>query len=1186
MLSFFHKKLRERKPRLILEQLEERIVLDASVAPVHHDHSVDSYHGAYHASDPHVAADTAALGQPWQGQSVGSAHPLLQGDYGHHGSHHDGSTGSNPLSQSFEQGLDVMVVASNVQDPQAIENAATPGTDVILYDGTQATLSTIDASLAKLVATSGEKIEHLSIVSYGEPGIVSISQADGWSVYNLQINPTPWTALGKLLTTGAEIDFYGCNIGQGQGGVQLVQDIAHLTGATVWASDHVVGSGAGESWTLDVHSGQSSLPSLLDVSKLTNSGIQLDDTVIANGDFEQGYTDWTLVNTTPFTNTLTGISPYPWLSAWGLDTNGTPLQQGFLTKLDDLNPNVGHSGYTNHFYTDYTNQSNPYTTVPLLYTGNLGASAGVTATEPTYTGNIAFAAQTYTADMEMYQVVTLPTGAKTLSWDMSYSNYAVSGFTDSATAPSQQYLSVSIIDLTNPALSEILVLTANSQTNNSVQALQYLTVQQTNMTNYSFDVSQFGGDTVRIEVDIKAERGVLPAAFDNFNVSVLNQPVAYTQTVQAFENTPLLIALGGTDSNPGAGLSLTYYVDSLPASGTLYADAGLTTPIQVGQALGSNQVYYESALNDYSNTSFSFHVTDSAGTKNATSADATLSIQGNVVNGTPVASPITVSASGDIIVTLTGSDSGAPDPAKVSFDLTGYAPETAGTTPNGGTLAPYGHVIETSPGNYAQQWIYTPPANGGTDSITYTFITPDGAWQGFGPGQNIGTSPQTGIGFDLAVADLNHDGLPDIIICNGDWAGTSGYASYFYLANPSGGYFPGVQIGNTTPTMAAIAIGDLVGTGYTDLVARCENSTMIYMWDPAINSFDPGMALSQNDGGSFGSVAIADLYGNGHNDIVVATNSAPDIFIYKNTYENGTWGHFDTAPIVINTTAYGSDSTVVVGDATGNGQPDIVIGKTNANDIVLLNDGYGNFSTSDMIVLPTPPGGNTNVQYMAIGDVVGNGHPDIVAANDTGGPDVYYQNDGNGQFTAFDIGPGGSNSVNGGGIRLVDLNHDGALDVVAGNYNGSASEYFLFDKATGQYDLPGVKFVSSTGGAVTSFGIAVGDLNGDGFADVVAASDNGAYDQVFYNLGFANQVSSPVAITISEPSSGGSMSSSAAVGTLAMSSTPVGTDTIVTAASTPVDAGVGVISGTGSGTDLITTIATDPLATVDPLLTV
>ncbi len=515
-MSLSRKTARERKRRLILELLEERIVLDASVAPVHHDHGVDNHHPAdlNHLDTTAPGSDSrAGHGQLWQGQSVDAPSPVFQGAHGHHGLFHDGSTGSNPLSQSFAQGLDVILVASDVQDIQAIQNAATPGTDVIIYDGTQGTLASIDASLTKLVATSGEKIANLSIISHGDPGIINISETDNWGLYKLGTDPAPWTDLGHLLTKGAQIDLYGCNIGQGQEGAQLVRDIAHLTGATVWANDNATGSGPGLDWTLDVHSGPGKFYSLLDTSKLANSGIDLDNTIIIDGDFENGYQGWTLLNTTPFPQ-------YPWLSAWGIDANGNPLVQGHLNSLSDLDATKAG------VYSDYSacaapgsayNPAKVYTTVPLLYPGELSTAAGVTATDLTYTGNIAYAAQNFSADMTMYQDVALPAGTKTLSFDMSYWNYAATGFTDVVGGTHNQYLSVSIIDETNPALSQTLVLTANAG-NTAVAASQYLTGSQTNMTAYSFNVSQNAGDTVRIEVDIKADRGVLDAAFADFAV--------------------------------------------------------------------------------------------------------------------------------------------------------------------------------------------------------------------------------------------------------------------------------------------------------------------------------------------------------------------------------------------------------------------------------------------------------------------------------------------------------------------------------------------------------------------------------------------------------------------------------------------------------------------------------------------
>ncbi len=1240
MTSLFGRRPRIYTRRLILEQLEERIVLDASVAPAAQDHPVDATHvDVPQPADTHT---TTASSQPdqgtdhtadSQGTNSASATPVSQPSADPH---------DNALGTSFQQGNDVILVSSSVPNIDAVKTAASAGTTVVVYDGEHGNLDSVDNTLHDLVQTTGQKIEHLAIVSHGDPGILNLSDSESWSAYTVKSNPASWTALGALLTPDAQIDLYGCDIGKGSDGAALLASVSALTGATVCASDNPTGSGPDHDWTLEVKTGASALPSLLDGANLAKTSISLDDTtVIKNGSFEQGYTGWTLVD-----NSLIS-GPYPWLSTWGIVSGGTIAQGSFN---DFNNPNN-----VTHGYNDYADQYGPLwhadqNGAPQLAPG-IDHQSFTPLTTITPTGepneNVAFAAQNYDADMKMYQDITLPAGTKTLSWDMRYHNYWSGGFSDDGAGGNpDQYLSVSLTAASDPTHPLVLAKTANG------------TYDQTNMdmTHFSVDISSYvaahAGDTFRLEVDVTAEKTLLVAGFDNFCLN--HKPVAYNQDVSAFEDIPMVIALGGNDADPGAGQHLTYFLGATPSSGTVYdySDTGLTHPLAADAQLTGNKVWYKTALHDYSDTSLTFHVQDDGGGGNDTSDNATVNIHGNVVNGTPVADNIFASGSGPIPIVLSGHDTGQPDATKVSFDVKDYDASTPGIqTQNGGTIEATGVVHKDALGNYTQEWTYT-PTTGGNDTFTYTFVTPDGPWQGFDAGHAFGAD-QLATGFDLAVADLNHDGRPDIIVCNGTWSGGDGYASYFYLANASGGFDPGVQIGTDTHTKAAIDVGDLNGDGYTDLATRNINGAMVYLWHqdsvvPANSKFDPGIPLLNCNFGSFGSIGIGDVNGDGHNDIVVATNSAGtssggaigDILVYKSTNQNGTWGNFSTAlPTVIDTySGYGSTSTACVADVNGDGQPDIVIGKTNTNNIVLLNDGYGNFSAHNdpdhVTVLPLPldQNGNPqgrNVQYVAVGDVDGNGTRDIVAANDSYPgqtetfyrSETFYRNDGSGNFTAFNIGP--TDNTNSGSIRLADVNHDGCLDVLVGNYNGTPSKYYLFDKATigtdnNPFAAAGVNF----GAGVTTFGAYAKDVGsaagggGDGFVDWVASSDSGLKNQVFYNLGFADQVSNIATVTITDPPSGAAMSMVASdVVDSGSSSTyaPLTSDTHVASADSfvvttpattadlavipaasptvtgtvvsisPVDSGVGVID-TGSNSGLLATDANSVVTPLDPWL--
>jgi hypothetical protein len=165
--------------------------------------------------------------------------------------------------------------------------------------------------------------------------------------------------------------------------------------------------------------------------------------------------------------------------------------------------------------------------------------------------------------------------------------------------------------------------------------------------------------------------------------------------------------------------------------------------------------------------------------------------------------------------------------------------------------------------------------------------------------------------------------------------------------------------------------------------------------------------------------------------------------------------------------------SLAIGDVTGDGKPDIVVAAAAIHSIAISEgDGAGNFDAP--VDLPSNiPASRT------IADLNGDGKLDIAHTSLNAGVVTYFGN-GDATFT-----PGNFHFMSENPVLILnsDVNMDGKIDLVAGNPGGSIS--ILLNDGTGVFNSH-VTF--STGGTPVS--VVFGDFNGDGKQDI-ATSLNG-----------------------------------------------------------------------------------------------
>jgi len=152
---------------------------------------------------------------------------------------------------------------------------------------------------------------------------------------------------------------------------------------------------------------------------------------------------------------------------------------------------------------------------------------------------------------------------------------------------------------------------------------------------------------------------------------------------------------------------------------------------------------------------------------------------------------------------------------------------------------------------------------------------------------------------------------------------------------------------------------------------------------------------------------------------------------------------------------------------------------------------------------------------VALGDVDGDGHLDVVAGKE-GGPNRLYRNNGCTPPCDPFLGVSGTDITADAyvtrSVALGDMNGDGRLDLVAGNaVGGRPNRLYLNNGCAPPCDpFLGVPGTDITADARGTFSVALGDVNGDGHLDLVAGNVNDL-SRLYLNNGCATPGCDPFA---------------------------------------------------------------------------
>jgi hypothetical protein len=427
------------------------------------------------------------------------------------------------------------------------------------------------------------------------------------------------------------------------------------------------------------------------------------------------------------------------------------------------------------------------------------------------------------------------------------------------------------------------------------------------------------------------------------------------------------------------------------------------------------------------------------------------------------------------------------------------------TVPSGATYSPIAVLNTETKFACCSLNNFNPVYSPAKSSITTTdFATKVDFSSGTVPKSAAGVDP-----YSVAIGDLDGDGKPDLAVANGNLNTISVYRNTTTSGSiGSASFAPKVDF-ITGYQSRSIAIGDLDGDGKLDLVvANSYDDTVSVLRNTATSgtitasSFAPkvDVIVASPTYSAPYSVAIGDLDGDGKPDLAVANFYANTVSVLLNTTTSGTITTSSFATKVDFPTELGPKS-IVIGDLDGDGKPDLaVVNSYYVNTVsVLRNTATRGTISMSSFAAKVDFATRNNPEFVALGDLDGDGKSDLAVVS-SDNVSVLRNTAVSGAIDSGSFAPKvdfktGSSPVS---VAIGDVDGDGKPDLAVANDNNeyvasvnlnTNSVSILRNTATsGTIDAGSFasKVNFETGREPQS--VAIGDLDGDGKPDLVVTS--------------------------------------------------------------------------------------------------